>query len=98
MTTSGFGRMGIGMLDAEILIEPYVPILSPLCLKMPKLTCWNVQSNIDMNLVCTKGQLILKCHFSVFKSSKKTNELFSRISDLASKKRSNQENKDTLFH
>ena len=26
MTTSGFGRMGIGMLDAE----PYVPILSPL--------------------------------------------------------------------
>ena len=38
MTTSGFGRMVIGMLDAEILIEPYVPIISPLCLKMPKLT------------------------------------------------------------
>ena len=27
MTTSGFGRMGIGMLDAEILIEPYVLVL-----------------------------------------------------------------------
>ena len=34
----------------------------------------------------TKGQLISKCSFGVFKSPKKTNE---RISDLASKKRSN---------
>ena len=76
MTTSGFGRMGIGMLDAEILIEPYVPILSPLCLKMPKLTLGNVQSNIDMYLVCTKGQLILKCPFGVFKSSKKPTNFF----------------------
>ena len=45
MTTSGFGRMGIGMLDAEILIEPYVPILSSLCLKMPKLTYLGETSN-----------------------------------------------------
>ena len=37
-----------------------------------------------------KGQLISKCHFGVFKSPKKTNEIFVRISALASKKRSNQ--------
>ena len=30
--------------------------------------------------------------------SQKTNEIFSRILALASKKRSNQKNKDTLFH
>ena len=45
-----------------------------------------------------KGQLISKCPFGVFKSSKKTNEIFSRISALASKKRSNQKNKRTLYH
>ena len=44
-----------------------------------------------------KGQLILKCPFGVFKSSKKTNEIFSRISALASKKRSNKKNKGTLY-
>ena len=33
----------------------------------------------------TKGQLILKCPFGVFKSPKKTIEIFSRISALASK-------------
>ena len=45
-----------------------------------------------------KGQLILKCPFGVFKSSKKTNEIFSRISGLASKKGSSQKNKGTLYH
>ena len=34
----------------------------------------------------TKGQLISKCSFGVFKSPKKTNEIFLRISALASKK------------
>ena len=38
----------------------------------------------------SKGQLISKCPFGVFKSPKKTNEIFSRISALASKKKSNQ--------
>ena len=33
-----------------------------------------------------KGQLISKCSFGVFKSTKKTNEIFVRISALASKK------------
>ena len=46
----------------------------------------------------TKGQLILKYHFGAFKSSKKTNKLFSRISALASKKSSNQKNKGALHH
>ena len=41
----------------------------------------------------TKGQLISKSPFGVFKSTKKTNEIFVRISALASKKRSNQNNK-----
>ena len=37
-----------------------------------------------------KGQLISKCPFGVKTSSKKTNEIFSKISALASKKSSNQ--------
>ena len=37
-----------------------------------------------------KGQLISKCPFGVFKSPKKTTTSSSRISALASKKRSNQ--------
>ena len=37
-----------------------------------------------------KGQLISKCPFGVFKSPKKNNENFVRISVLASKKRSKQ--------
>ena len=45
-----------------------------------------------------KGQLISKCPFGVFESSKNHNEIFSRISALASKKRSNQKNKGTLYH
>ena len=45
-----------------------------------------------------KGQLISKCPFGVFKSSEKPTKIFSRISALASKKRSNQENKGTLYH
>jgi hypothetical protein len=42
-------------------------------------------------------QLISECPFGVFKSSKKTNEIFSRISALASKKISNQKNKGTFY-
>ena len=38
----------------------------------------------------TKGQLILKYPFGVFKSPPKIHEIFSRISALASTKRSNQ--------
>ena len=38
----------------------------------------------------TKGQLISECPFGDFKSTKKTNEIFVRISTLASKKRTNQ--------
>ena len=45
-----------------------------------------------------KGQLISTCPFGVFKSSPKNNEMFLRISALASKKRSNQETKGTLDH
>ena len=37
-----------------------------------------------------KGQLISKCPYVVFKSTKKTNEIFVKISALASKKRLNQ--------
>ena len=37
-----------------------------------------------------KGQLISKCPSGVFKSNKKTNEIFVRISALASKKKLNQ--------
>ena len=33
---------------------------------------------------CPKGQLISKCSFGVLKSTKKTNEIFVRISALAS--------------
>ena len=44
----------------------------------------------------TKGQLILKYPFGVFKSPPKIHEIFSRISALASTKRSNQKNKGTL--
>ena len=44
------------------------------------------------------GQLISKCPPGVFKSSKKNNELFLRMSALASKKRSNQKDKVTLYH
>ena len=47
---------------------------------------------------CPKGQLILECPFDVFKSPKKTNKIFSRISALVSKKRSNQKNRDNLLY
>ena len=43
-----------------------------------------------MRFEATKGQLISKCPFGVFKLTKKTNKIFVRISALASKKRSNQ--------
>ena len=44
---------------------------------------------IQVGILYAKGQLILKYPFGVFKSPKKTTEIFSRISALASKKRSN---------
>ena len=43
-----------------------------------------------MTATQTKGQLISKCPFGVFKSSKKTNEFFPRISALNYKKRPDQ--------
>ena len=46
----------------------------------------------------TKGDLIPKCPFGITKSTKKTNQIFVRISALASKRRSNQKNKGTLYH
>ena len=48
--------------------------------------------------VNAKGQLISKCPFGVFKLIKKTNKFFVKISALASKKKSNQKNKGTLYH
>ena len=48
--------------------------------------------------VIIKGQLISKCLFGVFRSTKKTNQIFVRISALASKRRSNQKSKGTLYH
>ena len=45
---------------------------------------------IRIVIVTPKGQSISECPFSLFKSPQKTYEIFSRISALASKKRSNQ--------
>ena len=50
-----------------------------------------------MRFEATKGQLISKCPFCVFKSTKK-HEIFVRISALASKKKPNQKNNGTLCH
>ena len=47
----------------------------------------NIRSHFGL---VTKGQLISKCPFGVFKSTKKTNKIFVRSSVLAPKKRSNQ--------
>ena len=52
-----------------------------------------IETFLDAN--CDKGQLISKCSFGVFKSTKKSNEIFVRISALASKKRSNQKSSVT---
>ena len=46
----------------------------------------------------TKGQLISKGLFDVIVSTKKTNKIYLRISALASKKRSDQKNKGTLYN
>ena len=46
----------------------------------------------------TKGQIISKCLFGVIIWTKKNNEIFSRISALASKERSNQKNEGTLLY
>ena len=43
------------------------------------------------------GKLILKCPFGVFKSPKKTTKFSQDCQALASKKRSNQKNKGTLY-
>ena len=55
------------------------------------------QVNLGMHSIYIKGQLISKCPFGVFKSTKKRNVIFVRISVQASKKRSNQKNKGTLY-
>ena len=59
---------------------------------------WYPQKAVGFLTVVVKGQLISKCPFGVFKSSKKTNDFFSRISALVFKKRSNQKNKGTLLY
>ena len=48
------------------------------------------KSFVVFMLQYAKGHLISKCPFGVKTSSKKTNNFFSRISALVSKKRSNQ--------
>ena len=45
----------------------------------------------------TKGQLISKSPFWGHRFDQNTNEMFTRISALASRKWSNQTNKDTLY-
>ena len=45
-----------------------------------------------------KGQLISKMSFWGHRFHQKTNEIFLRISALASKERSNQKNKGILLH
>ena len=40
--------------------------------------------------ISSKGQLIFKMSIGFFKSTKKNNEIFVRISELVSKQRSNQ--------
>ena len=45
---------------------------------------------IRFKIAGAKGQLISKCPLGVIVSTKKTNEIFLRISALASKKRLNQ--------
>ena len=60
---------------------------------MPSLSFIEVIINLYVNVSVVglpKGQLISKYPFGVFKSPKKNNGIFSRISSLASKKRSNQ--------
>ena len=42
-----------------------------------------VQNSPHTHLSTSKGQLISKCPFSVFKSPKQTNEIVSRISGLS---------------
>ena len=71
----------------------------------------NSMIKIDFTLFCgnyslvafadkstAKGQLISKCIFGAIVWTKKATKFFSRISALASKKMSNQKNKDTLLH
>ena len=48
--------------------------------------------------ISPKGQLISICLFGAIVSTKNTNEIFLRISALASKKSWNQENKGTLLY
>ena len=53
-----------------------------------KIPHWATLSD-SVAAMAAKGQLISKCSFGVFKSPKKISEIFSRISAIASKKRSN---------
>ena len=51
--------------------------------------CIQIYTPLLLHVFClSKGQLISKEHFGVFKSTKKNNEICVRISALASKKRS----------
>ena len=66
-------------------------------IKMDSVGVKLLRSKLSVSSI-SKCQLISKCPYGVFKSPKKTNEIFSRISAQASKKRSNQKNKGTLYH
>ena len=46
--------------------------------------------------MCSKGQLISRCPFGVIVGTKMPTKIYSRISTLASKKKSNQKNR-TLY-
>ena len=56
-----------------------------------------VQNSPHTHLSTSKGQLISKCPFWCHGVDQNTNEFFSRISALASKKMSNQKYKGTLY-
>ena len=58
------------------------------------LTIRNMDLHLKLLVVSFKGQLIQ----NVLQIFQNTNEIFSRISALASKERSDQKNKGTLYH
>jgi hypothetical protein len=58
--------------------------------KQKKIAVWK-KFLLAVKIIFTKGQLILKCPFGVFKSpQKKKTKFFARISALASKKKLNK--------
>ena len=61
--------------------------------------CWSANAQVHgKENFPYKGQLISKCPFGVFKSQKKNETIFLRISALASTEWSNQRNMATLYH